>query len=80
MNSKKCSVCGATWLEGQLYWTGTQKKAKEIDLAGLVCNNLPSNKIPSCINSQRGQTGGDTWEKRMEFINNKLEEALDTNN
>lgn len=76
MNCKKCSICGANWINDQLYWSGTQKKAMEIDLAGLVCNNLPSEKISGCINPKRGETGGDTWQKRLDFIDNQMDKIL----
>ena len=40
MNTKRCSKCGACWIWGQHYWSGTGNKGNELDLAGLVCNNL----------------------------------------
>ena len=59
---KKCEKCGATWMEGQLYWQGTGKPGKDIDLAGLVCNNLRDDDpdAEKCINPAKGQLGGDT--------------------
>ena len=66
LERKECSKCGAVWLNGQLYWA-TGVKAKELDLAGLVCNQTDSEE---CINSKKGQKGGDTWEKRLMFLNN----------
>ena len=41
---RTCSGCGATWLDGQLYWA-TGKMACPHDLAGLVCNDV---KYPHC--------------------------------
>jgi len=61
----ECPKCGATWLNGQHYWSGTGKLGNELDLAGLVCNKLGSFQ---CINPRRGQEGGDTWEKRLEDL------------
>jgi hypothetical protein len=65
MNIKICPKCGATWINGQHYWTGTNKPGNELDLAGLVCNNLGDD---TCINSSRGKEGGDTWEKRLKGL------------
>jgi len=62
MDTKICSKCGATWLEGQHYWSGTGSKGNELDLAGLVCNTIKTNE---CINPSRGELGGDTWAKRL---------------
>ena len=67
MERKECPKCGATWLNGEHYWSGTGKKGNELDLAGLVCNRLGDN---NCINPCRGQDGGDTWAKRMEELEN----------
>lgn len=65
-NSKICPKCGATWINGQHYWTGTNKLGNEDDLAGLVCNKLGDD---TCINPKRGSEIGTTWEKRLEDIN-----------
>jgi len=62
LERKECPKCGAVWINGQHYWSGTGNKGNELDLAGLVCNNLGDNQ---CINPVRGQDGGDNWEKRM---------------
>ena len=62
--TKVCNKCGAKWLEGQLYWS-TGQPGLEIDLAGLVCNQANS---AECINPQKGATGGQTWEKRLQFL------------
>lgn len=73
MECKTCNKCGAKWIGGQHYWH-TGKIGNELDLAGLVCNNLPSDGISGCINPQRGAQGGDTWDKRLEFIKSKTDE------
>ena len=65
LERKECPKCGAVWINGQHYWSGTGNKGNELDLAGLVCNNLGDNQ---CINPARGQDGGDTWDKRMEDL------------
>ena len=62
---KECPKCGATWLNGEHYWSGTGKKGNELDLAGLVCNKLGDNR---CINPCRGQDGGTTWADRLEQL------------
>lgn len=61
MESRKCGKCGATWLDGQLFWA-TGNKGKEEDLAGLVCNRWGGDQ---CLNPQRHNTTGDTWAKRL---------------
>lgn len=65
MNTKTCPKCGATWINGEHYWAGTGKKGNELDLAGLVCNNLGDD---TCINPCRGMDGGTTWEKRLKEL------------
>ena len=45
----------------------TGYKGNELDLAGLVCNQV--NDLV-CINPKKGCTGGDTWAKRAEFLGN----------
>jgi hypothetical protein len=77
MDTKICSKCGATWLEGQHYWSGTGNKGNELDLAGLVCNNLED--ITECINPLRGERGGDTWAKRAEKLKDFDEELARQN-
>ena len=64
---KECLKCGAIWINGEHYWSGTGKKGNELDLAGLVCNNLGDD---SCINPCRGLDGGVTWEKRLTELEN----------
>ena len=65
LDRKECPKCGAIWLAGQHYWSGTGVKGNDLDLAGLVCNKLGDDR---CINPCRGQDGGDTWAKRMEDL------------
>ena len=72
MESRKCGKCGATWINGQLYWS-TGNKGKEADLAGLVCNKLGDDQ---CINPQRGNESGVTWAKRLEELE-RLEDLSD---
>ena len=71
MDTKICSKCGATWLDGQHYWSGTGNKGNELDLAGLVCNTIETNE---CINPMRGEGGGDTWAKRVKKLKDFDEE------
>ncbi len=61
----ECPKCGAVWINGQHYWSGTGKKGNELDLAGLVCNKLGNHQ---CINPKRGSDGGDTWAKRLKDL------------
>lgn len=62
MDSKKCGKCGATWMNGQLFWA-TGKKGNDADLAGLVCDRWGDQ---DCINPSKGQDHhGDTWAKRL---------------
>ncbi len=72
----ECTKCGAVWLNGQHYWaTGAQ--GNELDLAGLVCNNITKEDpdYTKCINPVRGTPGGQTWEYRRGFIDGKLEDV-----
>ena len=74
MDQRKCDICGATWLAGQLYWSGTQKKGDEKDLNALVCRQLEGEKAEKCINPCKGQPGGEGWEERLSKINLLLSE------
>ena len=67
LERKECPKCGALWINGQHYWSGTGKVGNEDDLAGLVCNKLGDN---SCINPKRGSEIGTTWEKRLTELEN----------
>ena len=62
LDRKECPKCGAVWLNGQHYWA-TGAVGNELDLAGLVCNNLGD---ATCINPKNGLDDGDSWEKRLE--------------
>ena len=64
LDRKECKKCGAIWLNGTHYWQ-TGAKGNELDLAGLVCNQVDSS---DCINPRKGSVGGDTWAKRREFL------------
>ena len=65
MSFKSCPKCGATWMEGKLYWA-TGKEGKVEDLAGLVCDQFGDE---TCINEARGtKHDGQTWEKRAAFL------------
>ena len=64
---KECPKCGALWINGQHYWSGTGKLGNELDLAGLVCNKLGDY---TCINPCRGSEGGVTWEQRLTELEN----------
>ena len=71
----KCPACEATWINGQLFWS-TGAQGRDIDLAGLVCNMLEKidpKKAELCINTCKGNEGGDTWVDRF----SKLKEDID---
>jgi len=65
LERKECPKCGATWLNGEHYWSGTGKKGNEMDLAGLVCNRVGDE---TCINPCKGQDGGVTWADRLQEL------------
>ena len=65
MDIKICPKCEAKWINGQHFWH-TGAAGSDQDLAGLVCDKLGDE---TCINPLRGtKHDGDTWEKRMQFI------------
>jgi hypothetical protein len=72
MLNRNCLVCGAHWVNGQLYWS-TGKPGKEEDLNALVCRRLEGPKFNSCANPCKGQPGGVGWEERLKMV----EQALD---
>tara|TARA_B100001094_G_scaffold314705_1_gene353846 strand:- start:1040 stop:1300 length:261 start_codon:yes stop_codon:yes gene_type:complete len=65
LERKECPKCGAIWINGQHRWSGTGAKGNNLDLAGLVCNMMADT---NCINPAKGREGGDTWEKRLAFL------------
>ncbi len=65
LERKECPKCNAIWINGEHRWSGTGSKGNELDLAGLVCNNLGDHQ---CINPMRGMDGGDTWARRLEDL------------
>lgn len=67
MDSKICPKCGARWINGQHYWSGTNKKGNEEELANLVCDAFGDE---TCINQFKGTTKGDGWKKRLDIIDN----------
>lgn len=71
LERKECPKCGAVWINGQHRWSGTGNRGSELDLAGLVCNNLGDHQ---CINPKKGEDGGDTWSQRLDLINKLSEE------
>lgn len=73
MENKTCSKCGATWMEGQLYWA-TGAKGTDEDLAGLVCNQVKESS--ECINPAKGTDTGQTWEYRRGFVDGALDQAM----
>lgn len=73
---KECKKCGAVWINGQHYWSGTGKKGNELDLAGLVCNKLGDD---TCINPCVGKDGGDTWEDRLNILERYKEDLNNYN-
>ena len=42
----------------------------ELNLASLVCNVADADE---CINPKKGQTGGETWEDRMNAVTELME-------
>ena len=72
MSNRNCPVCGGHWVEGQLYW-GTGKPGRDLDLAALVCNRLPAEKVEGCVNPCKGQEGGVGWAERMKIIDQGLD-------
>jgi hypothetical protein len=65
ISCRTCEKCGARFLGGCLYWA-TGKQGDPRDLAGLVCRPFGDSR---CINTMKDVPGGDTWAKRLEFIN-----------
>ena len=73
MSNRNCPVCGAHWVDGQLYWA-TGKPGKDEDLNALVCRRLVAEKADGCVNPAKGSEGGVGWEERLKMTNAALTE------
>jgi len=73
MSNRNCPICGAHWVDGQLYWS-TGKSGKDEDLNALVCRRLPAEKAAECVNPCKGQDGGVGWEERLKMTEAALSE------
>jgi len=60
-DNKECPKCGAKWIDGQHYWSGTGQLGNETKLADLVCDRFGDDQ---CINPAKGTTKGTGWESR----------------
>lgn len=67
MTVKSCPKCGACFVDGVFRWAYSGKEGDPRDLAGLVCRPAGDK---TCINPMRNVEGGDTWAKRLQFIQN----------
>ena len=72
MSCRTCEVCGAKWIDGQLYWS-KGKPGKDVDLNALVCRRLTGEKAKKCVNPSRGSEGGVGWEDRLKIIEQGLD-------
>lgn len=72
MSNKNCPVCGANWIDGQLFWA-TGKPGSDLDLNALVCRRLPSEKAEGCVNPCKGADGGVGWKERMDMVKEDLD-------
>lgn len=71
MERRECSHCGAVWLNNKHYWySGSSDGDSELNLAGLVCNTSYGGG-EKCINPKKGMEGGQTWGKRLEFLDSQ---------
>ncbi len=73
MSNRNCPVCGAHWVDGQLYWA-TGKPGSDLDLNALVCRRLPTEKAERCVNPCQGADGGVGWEERLKMTEAALTE------
>jgi hypothetical protein len=73
MSNRNCPVCGAHWVDGQLYWA-TGKPGKDADLNALVCRRLAPEKAERCVNPAKGAEGGIGWEERLKMTEAALTE------
>jgi hypothetical protein len=73
MSNRNCPICGAHWVDGQLYWS-TGKPGRDEDLNALVCRRLPSEKAKGCVNPSKGCDGGIGWEERLKMTEAALTE------
>jgi hypothetical protein len=76
LDRRECAKCGATWINGKHVFrgTGNSYSDSEMDLAGLVCNNLGDG---TCINPKKGIVGGQTWEYRAGYIDGAMKTKRD---
>jgi hypothetical protein len=73
MDNRNCPICGAHWVNDQLYWS-TGKPGKDIDLNALVCRRLAPEKAVGCVNPAKGKDGGIGWEERLKMTEAALTE------
>ena len=66
MSNRNCPICGAHWVDGQLYWA-TGKPGSDLDLNALVCRRLSPEKASGCVNPSQGCEGGVGWEERLKM-------------
>lgn len=73
MSNRNCPICGAHWVDGQLYWA-TGRPGSDLDLNALVCRRLSPEKASGCVNPSQGCEGGVGWEERLKMTNAALTE------
>jgi len=78
MQTKTCPKCGACWIDGQHFWSGTNRKGDETELASLVCDNKGID-TDTCINPAKGTTNGGGWKERLNTFKS-LERDLEKTN